>query len=62
MTVYAESNFVLEYALEQEQCESCEEIVRIAEARLIEFVLPAFFAHRTARGTRKKREEPFEAE
>jgi hypothetical protein len=33
MTVYAESNFVLEYALEQEQFESCEEILRIAEAR-----------------------------
>jgi hypothetical protein len=30
MNVYVESNFVLEQALEQEQCESCEELIRIA--------------------------------
>jgi hypothetical protein len=29
MTVYVESNFVLEQALEQEQCESCEALVKI---------------------------------
>jgi len=30
MTVYVESNFVLEQVLEQEQCESCEALVKIA--------------------------------
>jgi hypothetical protein len=28
MNVYVESNFVLEQALEQEQCESCEELIQ----------------------------------
>jgi len=27
MNVYVESNFVLEQALEQEQCESCKELI-----------------------------------
>lgn len=42
MNVYVESNFVLEQALEQEQCESCEEIIRIATAGSIHLVVPAF--------------------
>lgn len=42
MNVYVESNFVLEQALEQEQCESCEELIRIATAGDIHLVIPAF--------------------
>src|SRR5258706_13841136 len=42
MNVYVESNFVLEQALEQEQCESCEELLGIATAGSIHLVVPAF--------------------
>jgi predicted nucleic acid-binding protein len=42
MNVYVESNFVLEQALEQEQCDSCEELVRIATTGSIHLVVPAF--------------------
>jgi len=42
MNVYVESNFVLEQALEQEQCESCEELLRLASAGSIRLVVPAF--------------------
>jgi hypothetical protein len=42
MTVYIESNFVLEQALEREQCESCEALVKIAGARAIRILIPAF--------------------
>jgi hypothetical protein len=42
MNVYVESNFVLEQALEQEQCESCEELVRMASEGSIRLVVPAF--------------------
>lgn len=42
MRVYAESNFVLELALEQEQHRACEQLVRLAAEKAIELVLPAF--------------------
>jgi len=42
MTVYVESNFVLEQALQQEQSESCDSLVRLAEAGDISLVIPAF--------------------
>lgn len=42
MRAYVESNFVLELVLEQEQHQSCEEIVRLADAGSIELVIPAF--------------------
>jgi hypothetical protein len=42
MNVYVESNFVLEHALEQEQCESCEELIRLASAGSIRLLVPAF--------------------
>lgn len=42
MNVYVESNFVLEQALEQEQAESCEELVRLAAAGAINLLVPAF--------------------
>jgi predicted nucleic acid-binding protein len=40
--VYAESNFVLETALEQEEHEACDELVLLAGDKRIELVLPAF--------------------
>src|SRR5579862_3327251 len=42
MTVYVESNFVIELALEQEQCESCEKIVDLARSGQISLIVPAF--------------------
>jgi len=42
MRVYAESNFVLEIILEQEQHQACEELVSLAASKSIELVLPAF--------------------
>jgi len=42
MTVYVESNFVSEQALQQEQSESCDSLVRLAEAGDISLVIPAF--------------------
>jgi hypothetical protein len=42
MNVYVETNFVLEHALEQEQCESCEELIRLASAGSIRLLVPAF--------------------
>ena len=42
MRVYAESNFVLEIVLEQEQHQACEDLMQLAAARSIELVLPAF--------------------
>jgi hypothetical protein len=42
MNVYVETNFVLEHALQQEQCESCEELIRLASAGSIRLLVPAF--------------------
>jgi hypothetical protein len=42
MNVYVESNFVLEQALEQEQCESCEQLIGMASAGSVQLVVPAF--------------------
>ena len=42
MRVYAESNFVLELALVQEQQPACDELVKLAEKKELELVLPAF--------------------
>jgi hypothetical protein len=42
MNVDVESNFVLEHALEQEDCESCATIIGLAADRHITLVLPAF--------------------
>jgi predicted nucleic acid-binding protein len=40
--VYVETNFVLELALEQEQHESCEQLLQLAHAKRIELVIPAY--------------------
>ena len=42
MDVYAESNFVLELALLQEQHESCEKIIGLSEAGKTQLILPAY--------------------
>ncbi|HEX8213826.1 MAG TPA: hypothetical protein VF584_26905 [Longimicrobium sp.] len=42
MIVYAESNFLLELAYLQEEHESCEEILALAESGRIRLLLPAF--------------------
>jgi hypothetical protein len=42
MTVYVESNFVLEQALQQEQCDACNGIVDLAASGRISLVVPAF--------------------
>lgn len=42
MNIYVESNFVLELALVQEQQASCEEIVRLCEARSARLIIPAY--------------------
>ena len=42
MTVYVESNFVLERALEQEQSDSCSEIMDLASKGSLQLAVPAF--------------------
>ena len=42
MNVYVESNFVLEHALEQEEYDSCAQIIRLAADRHLNLVIPAF--------------------
>lgn len=42
MDVYVESNFVLELALLQEQHQSCQELLDLAEINKIRLILPAF--------------------
>ncbi|MGA2185608.1 MAG: PIN domain-containing protein [Bryobacteraceae bacterium] len=42
MTVYVESNFVLEQSLQQEECESCAEIMDLASKGRITLAVPAF--------------------
>ncbi len=42
MTVYIESNFVIERALQQEECDSCYELIELAATGRIVLVVPAF--------------------
>jgi predicted nucleic acid-binding protein len=42
MTVFVETNFLLELVYQQEEHESCEEILALAEAGRIDLVVPAF--------------------
>jgi hypothetical protein len=42
MRVYVESNFVLEQALQQEQCEACDQIFQFAVSQRISLRVPAF--------------------
>lgn len=42
MNIYVETNFVLELTFEQEQCASCEQILRFCEAGKATLVIPAY--------------------
>lgn len=42
MKIYAEANFVLEVVFEQEEHRACEELMRLAEEKRLELVLPAY--------------------
>ncbi|HEY9673440.1 MAG TPA: PIN domain-containing protein [Waterburya sp.] len=42
MNVYVETNFVLELAFQQEQFESCEQILQLCEAGHVQLVIPAY--------------------
>lgn len=42
MTVYVESNFVLEESLQQEECDSCAGIIELASKGRITLAIPAF--------------------
>ncbi len=42
MNVYVETNFVLELAFQQEQFESCEQILQLCEAGRVQIVIPAY--------------------
>lgn len=42
MNIYVETNFVLELAFEQEQSESCEQILKFAEIKKIKLIIPAY--------------------
>ena len=42
MNVYVETNFVLEHGLEQEECDTCAEIIRLASTGQLRLVVPAF--------------------
>ena len=62
MNVYVESNFVLEQALEQEQCESCKELIGIASSGSIRLVVPAFSLAEPHIALMRRGNEPVEAE
>lgn len=42
MNVYVETNFALELAFQQEQFESCEQILQLCEAGRVQLVIPAY--------------------
>lgn len=42
MTVYIETNFVLELSLQQEECDACADILKLASQELIVLAVPAF--------------------
>ncbi|BAZ11562.1 hypothetical protein NIES4071_33880 [Calothrix sp. NIES-4071] len=42
MNIYVETNFVFELVFEQEQFASCEQILQLTEAGLIQLIVPAY--------------------
>ena len=42
MNVYVESNFVLEHGLQQEESQSCAEIIQLASGNQVKLLVPAF--------------------
>jgi len=56
MIAYVETNFVLEHALGQEQFESCERILALAEKGVLQLALPAFSVPEAQINLRRGRE------
>lgn len=42
MNIYAETNFILEIALEQEECDACAGILQLAASGRAKVIIPAF--------------------
>jgi hypothetical protein len=42
VNIYVETNFVLELTFEQEQCSSCEQILKLCEAGEAKLIVPAY--------------------
>ncbi|MGB5963557.1 MAG: PIN domain-containing protein [Coleofasciculaceae cyanobacterium] len=42
MNIYVETNFVLELVFQQEQLASCEQILQLCEAELVQLIIPAY--------------------
>ncbi|MGA9382849.1 MAG: hypothetical protein WBV73_29160 [Phormidium sp.] len=42
MNIYVETNFVLELVFQQEQWQSCEQILQLCEAGSAKLVIPAY--------------------
>ena len=68
MNIYVETNFVLEIAFEQEQCDSCEQILQLCETEKATLFIPAYSLaepyeklHRQA-GKRRALQESLDAE
>lgn len=57
MIVYVESNFVLEYALFQDQYDSCSEMISLAEAGQVRLVVPAFCIAETFEALYRRKSE-----
>lgn len=59
MRAYAETNFVLEMAFEQEQAGACEDILQLAEAGAIRLLIPAFSFIEPYEKLRRQKSERF---
>ena len=60
MRVYAETNFLVEVALAQEEAAICQEIVSFCEAGSVELIFPAFSmpeAYHALVGKQREREK-----
>ena len=42
MNIYVETNFILELTFEQEQCSSCEQILKLVETEQAKLIIPAY--------------------
>jgi hypothetical protein len=42
VNIYVDANFVLEITFEQEQCESCEQILQLCEAKHGKLIVPFY--------------------
>lgn len=68
MNIYVETNFVLKIAFEQEQCDSCQQILQVCEIEQANLIIPAYSLaepyeklHRQA-GKRRALQESLDAE